>query len=630
MKNTIITTLLLIALAITTSSHAQVGIGVATANINPSAQLDVVSTTKGFLPPRMTTIQRDAISSPATGLVIFNTSTNSLEYRSSTGWVMLITATATSMGAIGAATPNGATFTSGVLSLAPADATNPGIVTTGAQTIAGAKTFSTDIIAHGLTLGSGAGAIAINTAIGNAALAANTTGDANTANGYNSLYSNTTGTNNTANGYNTLYSNIDGANNTAIGSFSLYGNTTGSDNTSVGNGSLLNNISGTSNTAVGSGSLSSNTLGILNAAFGVDALLLNNGDKNTAIGSSALDHNSSGGFNTATGFQAGNTITTGSYNTAIGYNSDVLTGALTNTTAIGNGAIVATSNSMQLGNTAVTNVKTSGTLTANAVTYPNAHGTNGQVLATTGSGTLIWSSPSLSSTTIGPIANTSNANGATITAGVLNLAEADATNPGIVTATDQTIAGIKTFNDGIIGDLTGNATTATTANNVSGIVAIANGGTGSTTQNFVDITTGQSIAGVKTFTNNVMTKGNLITSNPTLTAMNGGGTATAANIVSGYITSNPSSILVTITLPTATQIATEIGGTVSRGTSFEFSVENTGSTNSVTLAVGTGITVQGTVVVTGSNSLVIAAANKIGRFRLVFTSATAAMLFRIY
>jgi len=166
---------------------------------------------------------------------------------------------------------------------------------------------------------------------------------------------------------------------------------------------------------------------------------------------------------------------------------------------------------------------------------------------------------------------------------------------------------------------------------VSGTVAIANGGTGSSTQNFVDITTGQSIAGVKTFTNNVMTKGNLITSNPTLTAMNGGGTATAANIVSGYITSNPSSILVTITLPTAAQIATEIGGTVSRGTSFEFSVENTGSINSVTLAVGTGITVQtGTLAIIGSNNLIITAANNIGRFRLVFTSASAAMLFRIY
>ena len=59
-----------------------------------SAMLDIKSTTKGFLPPRMTTAQRDAIVSPASGLVIFNTTTNSLEYKSSTGWVSLTTATA--------------------------------------------------------------------------------------------------------------------------------------------------------------------------------------------------------------------------------------------------------------------------------------------------------------------------------------------------------------------------------------------------------------------------------------------------------------------------------------------------------------------------------------------------------
>jgi len=36
------------------------------------------------------------------------------------------------------------------------------------------------------------------------------------------------------------------------------------------------------------------------------------------------------------------------------------------------------------------NILTSGTLTAGAVTYPNSHGTSGQVLSTTGAGTLIW------------------------------------------------------------------------------------------------------------------------------------------------------------------------------------------------------------------------------------------------
>ena len=67
--------------------YAQVGIGTATPSA--SAKLDVTSTTQGFLPPRMTTTQRDAIVSPATGLVIFNTTTNSLETKNSSGWVSL-------------------------------------------------------------------------------------------------------------------------------------------------------------------------------------------------------------------------------------------------------------------------------------------------------------------------------------------------------------------------------------------------------------------------------------------------------------------------------------------------------------------------------------------------------------
>ena len=73
MKNTFFVILLLIALAITTSSQAQVGIGIITAN--PSAQLDVVSTTKGFLPPRMTEVQRDSITvtSASAGLIIWCT-----------------------------------------------------------------------------------------------------------------------------------------------------------------------------------------------------------------------------------------------------------------------------------------------------------------------------------------------------------------------------------------------------------------------------------------------------------------------------------------------------------------------------------------------------------------------------
>ena len=111
---------------------------------------------------------------------------------------------------------------------------------------------------------------------------------------------------------------------------------------------------------------------------------------NTALGSSALNANTTGNYNTAVGVRALDTNTTGSYNTAIGLEANVGTNNLTNATAIGYRAIASSSNSIQLGSTSVTNVKTSGTLTAGTVTYPNTHGTANQVLSTTGSGTLAW------------------------------------------------------------------------------------------------------------------------------------------------------------------------------------------------------------------------------------------------
>ena len=85
MKKTILSTALIFALAITTT-NAQVGIGVATANVHPSAQLDVTSTTKGFLPPRMDSTQRNAIVSPAAGLTIYNTTLNAVQVYNGTVW----------------------------------------------------------------------------------------------------------------------------------------------------------------------------------------------------------------------------------------------------------------------------------------------------------------------------------------------------------------------------------------------------------------------------------------------------------------------------------------------------------------------------------------------------------------
>jgi hypothetical protein len=63
-----------------------VGIG---GTANAAAILDAASTTKGFLPPRMTTAERDAISTPPAGLVLYNTSTNKLQVRTNTAWADL-------------------------------------------------------------------------------------------------------------------------------------------------------------------------------------------------------------------------------------------------------------------------------------------------------------------------------------------------------------------------------------------------------------------------------------------------------------------------------------------------------------------------------------------------------------
>ena len=110
MKNNIITTLLLLALASTTNSHAQVGIGIATADINPSAQLEVSSTTKGFLPPRMTYAQRNEIATPAQGLMVYCTDCGERgepEYYNGSAWVNLIGGAATSPHAVGSAYQGG-------------------------------------------------------------------------------------------------------------------------------------------------------------------------------------------------------------------------------------------------------------------------------------------------------------------------------------------------------------------------------------------------------------------------------------------------------------------------------------------------------------------------------------------
>ncbi|MDN2578973.1 DUF2793 domain-containing protein [Aquibium sp. ELW1220] len=61
--------------------------GIGTASPHASALLDLASTQRGFLPPRMTQEQRDAIAAPATGLMIYNLTQNEPQFFDGTEWV---------------------------------------------------------------------------------------------------------------------------------------------------------------------------------------------------------------------------------------------------------------------------------------------------------------------------------------------------------------------------------------------------------------------------------------------------------------------------------------------------------------------------------------------------------------
>ena len=61
-------------------------IGGAATSANASASLEVISTTQGILPPRMTTIQKNAIATPAAGLMVYDTTTNKLCCYNGTIW----------------------------------------------------------------------------------------------------------------------------------------------------------------------------------------------------------------------------------------------------------------------------------------------------------------------------------------------------------------------------------------------------------------------------------------------------------------------------------------------------------------------------------------------------------------
>jgi hypothetical protein len=264
-----------------------------------SAMLDVKSSSKGLLIPRMNSSQRGLISNPATGLMIYQTDgAPGFYYNAGTG-----------------ASPSWLQLQSVNLawSLSGNAGSNPSVNFLGTTDNVPFKIRVNNIPSGEINH------LTLNTGWGYNTLLSNTTGLYNSATGYNALKNNSSGQMNSAFGHTALTINTTGSYNTAIGGQALFNNTTGISNTALGYHAMLNNETGDNNTATGVNALYFNVSGIQNTASGVGALYTNNsGSNNTAQGYASLNSNTTGTGNTATGAYSLQSNISGNGNTATG------------------------------------------------------------------------------------------------------------------------------------------------------------------------------------------------------------------------------------------------------------------------------------------------------------------------
>lgn len=175
--------------------------------------------------------------------------------------------------------------------------------------------------------------------------------------------------------------------------------------------------------------------------------------------------------------------------------------------------------------------------------------------------------------------------------------------------------------------------TGGTASNVDrcfGATAPADGETGFVPGCYFHVTTG--VAGGTAYFNEgssascafrpVSTGGGSV--HPSKAAINSTGTATAAQVATGYITST-SAAPTTITLPTGTLLGAALGAT--QGTVLDLYVDNTAGASTVTMAVAVnGILSDGAVTagaIAFGDLTIASGVTGLGRFTLMFSSATA-------
>jgi hypothetical protein len=222
---------------------------------------------------------------------------------------------------------------------------------------------------------------------------AHTTGDDCTTVGANAGFSTTTGGFNTFVGSSAGSTNTTGANGVAVG-YQAGNFDNGGTNTWVGARAGYSNNSGYSNVGVGYLAGFANTTGINQTFVGMQAgRFTNTSDNvtaigqnagynlsganaydNTLVGTAALFAATTGFQNTAVGASAGRGLTSGDANTFIGHYAGWVgqTDGVTNSTAIGKGAVTTASNQVSVGNGSVTEFRVPGISFIAGVKYLNS------------------------------------------------------------------------------------------------------------------------------------------------------------------------------------------------------------------------------------------------------------------
>lgn len=329
--------LALILVCFTTNLKAQsLAVNTTGASADASSILDVQSTNKGMLVPRMTKAQKNAIASPAAGLLVYQSGPDSVgfHYYSSTQWIWINPSPygTNSWSLTGNAGTDTATNFIGTTDNMPIrikqgnewiGQLNKNIGSYFIGKIAGKKiTSGVDNIGIGDSVLYNTTTGARNTAIGSLSLTKTVNGTDNTTLGFNALNAGTTAFYNTGIGARALELNTTGDNNVAVGAQAMSGNLTGSTNIAIGVLALAINTASTGNTAVGYQAMQLSTGGNDNTVIGNGSLFSNTGGyKNVALGTYNLYNNQTGSNNIAIGDNAIAENTTGNFNIAIGDSS---------------------------------------------------------------------------------------------------------------------------------------------------------------------------------------------------------------------------------------------------------------------------------------------------------------------